>query len=75
MAKIDRIREQINYMKVWISIFVVTEIGLIGWLVTNFDALNETKFFLGASGFLILLAAIHVLNKKILAKINSLESL
>jgi hypothetical protein len=30
MSKIDKIKERINYLKVWLGIFVVTNIGLIG---------------------------------------------
>jgi hypothetical protein len=37
MSKIDKIKERVNYLKVWLGIFVVTNIGLIGWLAEHYD--------------------------------------
>ncbi|MEY8214630.1 MAG: hypothetical protein RPR97_09135 [Colwellia sp.] len=76
MSRIDVIKEKINYLKVWLGIFVVTLIGLIGWIVSNY----EQSIWIGRLGFsfvavIWLFFSIHVLNKKILEKINSLEEL
>lgn len=76
MSKVDVVKEKINYLKVWLGIFVVTLIGLIGWIVSNY----ETSALIGRLGFsfiavLWLFVSIHLLNKNILEKINSLEEL
>ena len=76
MAKIDVIKEKINYLKVWLGIFVITLISLIGWIVSNY----EKTVFVGRLGFsfvavIWLFFSIHFLNKKILEKINSLGEL
>ena len=76
MSRIGVIKEKINYLKVWLGIFVVTLIGLIGWIVSNY----EQSIWIGRLGFsfvavIWLFFSIHVLNKKILEKINSLEEL
>ena len=60
----------------WLGIFVVTLIGLIGWIVSNY----EKTELMGRLGFSLiavfwLFISIHLLNKKILEKINSLEGL
>ena len=65
MAKIDVVKEKINYLKVWLGIFVVTLIGLVGWLSSKFEAISDER----------LAISIHFLNKNILKKINSLEGL
>ncbi len=75
MAKIDVIKEKINYLKVWLGIFVVTLIGLLGWLSSNFDSLSQLRFIISIVGILWLTMSIHFLNKNILKKINSLEEL
>lgn len=75
MAKIDLIKEKINYLKVWLGIFVVTLIGLVGWLSSNYDSISSFKFILSFLSVLLLVLSIHFLNKKILEKINSLEEL
>jgi len=76
MAKIDVIKEKINYLKLWLSISVVTLIGLIGWMVSNF----EKTILFGRLGFSFIAVvwlsfSIHFLNKTILKKINLLEEL
>ncbi|QOG12688.1 hypothetical protein [Arcobacter sp. FWKO B] len=75
MAKIDLIKEKINYLKVWLGIFVVTLIGLVGWLSSNYDNISSFKFILSFLAVILLVLSIHFLNKKILEKINSLEEL
>ncbi len=75
MAKIDVIKEKINYLKVWLGIFVITLIGLVGWLSSNFDSISETRVIFSIIGLIWLVISIHFLNKNILKKINSLEEL
>ena len=75
MGKIDLIKEKINYLKVWLGISVVTLIGLIGWLSSNYEKLSDTRLALSFIGILCLGILIHFLNKIILIKINSLEEL
>ncbi len=75
MAKIDVVKEKINYLKVWLGVFVATLIGLVGWVATNYDAISSEKLFIALLAILWLFISIHVLNKKILEKINSLEKL
>lgn len=45
MAKIDVVKEKINYLKVWLGVFVATLIGLVGWVTTNYDAISSEKLF------------------------------
>ena len=75
MAKIDLIKEKINYLKVWLGISVVTLISLLGWLGVHFDKLSELRVSLSLVGVLWLVVMVHFLNKSILNKINSLEEL
>ncbi|MDF1876105.1 hypothetical protein JHD48_10205 [Sulfurimonas sp. SAG-AH-194-I05] len=75
MARIDVIKEKINYLKVWLGIFVITLVGLVGWLSSNFDTISETRFIISIFGLIWLIISIHFLNKNILKKINSLEDL
>ncbi len=75
MGKIDLIKEKINYLKVWLGISVVTLIGLLGWLSSNYDNLSTMRLTLSFIGIGWLVILIHFLNKSILHKINSLEDL
>jgi len=73
MAKIDVIKEKINYLKVWLGIFVVTLISLVGWTISNYQSISNIKLIMTILGIIWLFISIHFLNKKILEKINSLE--
>ena len=37
MSELDRLKEQIAYLKLWQGIMVVTDISLVGWLVSAAD--------------------------------------
>ena len=75
MAQIDIVKEKINYFKVWLGIFVITLIGLLGWISTNYETISNSKLVLSLLAILWLLVSIHFLNKTILEKINSLKDL
>lgn len=66
MAKIDLIKEKINYLKVWLGISVVTLISLLGWLSSSFESLSNIRLLLSFIGILWLVVSIHFLNKSIL---------
>ncbi len=75
MSQKDLVKEQINYLKVWLGIAVVTLISLIGWSSSHIDAIYSIRMFLSFLSIMMLLLAIHFLNKKILEKIDSLKEL
>lgn len=75
MARIDLIKEKINYLKVWLGISVVTLISLLGWLSSNYEILTHLRLIISFIGIVWLVVSIHFLNKSILNKINSLEEL
>ena len=75
MAKIDRVKEFINYLKVLLVLLLATDIGLIGWIVNNYKVAEGFIIYLAAvSIFTILIVSIFV-NKKIIKDIKSLEDL
>ena len=59
MAKIDVIKEKINYLKVWLGIFVVTLIGLVAWISSNFNEISELRVIISIVGLLWLIISIH----------------
>jgi len=72
MSELDVVKEKINYLKVWLGIFVVTLISLVGWVVTNYETVSFERLGVSYVAILWLFISIHLLNKKILEKINSL---
>jgi len=43
MAEIAEIKEELNYLKVWLGIIVLTTIGLVSWLINHYETTNELK--------------------------------
>ena len=75
MAKIDRIKEFINYLKVLLVLILATNVGLIGWIVNNYKSSESILIYLALIIVLIILVVAVVINKKIIKDIKSLEDL
>ena len=74
MSKKDKIERQIDILKYWLSVFVISEIGLISWLVSNYNK-NHPLYFIGICLFILILGAIVIVQRKINKKIDKLEEL
>lgn len=54
MSELDRVKEQLVYLRFWLGIMVVTEITLVGWLISTPNSANPTLWFIGAFGAVVL---------------------
>ncbi len=75
MAKIDEIKEELNYLKVWLGIIVVTTIGLLGWLINNYETSSTIKIVSDIVAIIVLTVSIMFIDKNIKKKIKSLKDL
>ena len=75
MGKIDEIKEELNYLKVWLGIIVITTIGLIGWLINNYEVSSKLKTGSDMVAIIVLTISIIVIDKNIKKKIKSLRDL
>ncbi|MDF1874295.1 hypothetical protein JHD48_00945 [Sulfurimonas sp. SAG-AH-194-I05] len=75
MAKIDRVKEFINYLKVVLVLSLATVIGLVSWIANNYEKENTLLLNLAISTIVILLLITILINKKIIKDIKSLEDL
>ena len=75
MAKIDEIKEELNYLKVWLGIIVITTIGLISWLVNNYETSSNIKILSDIIAIIVLTLSIIIIDKNIKQKIKSLKDL
>ena len=74
MTELDRVREQNAYLKLWQGIMIVTDISLIGWLITAED--TEVKIFALAFGAAITLTCgIYAIHRLIDRRIDELGRL
>jgi len=75
MSELDRIKEQIAYLKYWQGIMVVTDISLVGWLVTAGDSASLLTFLLAIAGVVALTLGIVNLHRQIERRIERIGSL
>ena len=75
MSELDRIREQIAYLKYWQGIMVVTDITLVGWLLTAGDSASLLIFSLAIAGVIALTLGIVRLHRQIERRIERIGSL
>ena len=75
MGKIDEIKEELNYLKVWLGIIVITTIGLIGWLMNHYETSSSLKIWSDIIAIVVLTSSIIMIDKNIKNKIRSLKDL
>ena len=75
MAKIDKIKETIGYLKVVFGVLVAIDVSIIGWLFKNAQLLSSLKIVISLIAIVATTLAIIFVNRKILQKIDELEEL
>lgn len=75
MAKIDKIKEQIGWLKVLFGLLFATDVSLIAYLFNKIDTLTFLKVCLVLISLVIVTIAIRVVSKRAMDKINELEDI
>ena len=75
MSELDRLREQLVYLRFWIGIMVATEIALVGWLISTPIGTDATLWFIGAFGAVLLGTGIFLVHRQIERRIDRMGKL
>jgi uncharacterized membrane protein len=75
MGKIDKIKEQIGWLKVVFALLVAICVSLVGYLTTTYKTLDNISLVGTIISIITVLFAIIVVNKKAFNKIDELEDL
>lgn len=75
MPELDRLKEQLAYLKFWQGIMVVTDISLLGWLVSTADGARVLTVVLAIIGVVALTFGIVVLHRQIERRIDEIGRL
>ena len=75
MSELDRLKEQLVYLRVWLGIMVVTEITLVGWLISTPISANTKLWFIGAFAAVLLGAGIFLVHRQIERRIDEIGKL
>ncbi len=75
MSELDRLKEQVAYLKFWQGIMVVTEITVVGWLISTPDTADPVLWSVAAVGAVLLGFGIFVLHRQIQRRIDEIGRL
>jgi xanthosine utilization system XapX-like protein len=75
MSELDRIKEQLAYLKFWQGIMVVTDISLVGWLVSAADTARPLPIALAVVGVVSLTVGIVIVHRHIERRIDQIGKL
>jgi hypothetical protein len=65
MPELDGLKERIAYLKFWLGVVVITDIGLVGWLIAAVDTADALRLLLGIFGVIVLSFSAWVLHQDI----------
>jgi len=75
VSELDRLKEQLVYLRFWLGIVVVTEITLVGWLISIPKTADPLLWSLGAIGAVLLGFGIFLLHRQVERRIDQIGKL
>ena len=75
MSEVDQIKEFIGYLKVVFALVLATTIGLVSWLVQNYQSAETLLLYADVVLIAVLVIALILINRKILSDIKQLKEL
>ena len=75
MAYVDKVKEEIGWLKVVFAILLATDISLVAWLVQNYGSVKLFLLIVGLIGAFLVTFIIVWVNRVARRKINKLEEL
>jgi hypothetical protein len=75
VSELDRLKEQLVYLRFWLGIMVVTEISLVGWLASAADSATPRLVALAIAGMMVLGFGILLLHRQIERRIEQIGRL
>ncbi len=75
MSQIDIVKETIAYLKFWLGVMVVSDITLVGWLLSNAGKASDLKTYGAIIGVAIITVSALFVHKRIEFLISTLKEL
>ena len=75
MAQIDKLKEEIGWLKVIFAILIATDISLIAWLAQNYGKAPSLLLIIGLAVAVLVTLIIIWINNVAYRKIDKLEEL
>ncbi len=75
MPELDRLKEQIAYLKFWQGIMVLTDISLVGWLISNVGQATTGLMIVSVIGIIFISLGAVLLHRQIEHRIDKVGEL
>jgi hypothetical protein len=75
MPQLERLKEQLAYLKFWQGVLVVTDLSLIGWLVSNATNTPVRMVTLAVLSVAVITAGVIMLHRQIEHRIDQVGEL
>ena len=75
MSEIDRLKEQLVYLRLWLGIIVVAEISLVGWVASAVETASTRLLLLATVTVVLLGCGIYLLHRHIQRRIDEIGRL
>ncbi len=75
MSKVDRIKEEIGWLKIVFAVSIALDASLVAWLAQNYTTANQIIVAAGFLAALTLAAVIVFVNRRAYSCIDKLEEL
>lgn len=73
MAKIDRLKEEVGWLKVVFGVLVAIDVSLLGWLAQNYDGTSRLLVLVGSGVAVVVTYAVVRVNRLAYRRIEELE--
>lgn len=75
MPKLDKLKEELGWLKVVFGLMIATNLSLIAWLVQHYETQNIFLTLLNGIAIIIITFAIYYVNKIAYKKIDEIGEL
>ncbi|MFH1097211.1 MAG: hypothetical protein ABH886_04305 [Candidatus Desantisbacteria bacterium] len=75
MTKIDKLKEEIGWLKIIFGILIATDISIVAWIVQNYEKVNQFLLTICIVTILLITIATIWMNRVAYRKIDKLEEL
>jgi uncharacterized membrane protein len=75
MGRIDEIKEEIGWLKVWLGIAVAAGFGMIGWFVSNYQHAQPIWLMLDMVGIIVTMLIVYWTNQRAIKRIRELRDI
>jgi len=75
MPKLDKLKEELGWLKVIFSILIATNLSLIAWFIQNYEKQKISLTILNGVIIIVLTFIIFLVNKKAYKKIDEIGEL